>query len=129
MKIYKRYELSKSLRGTKISLIARNSKGVIVFRKPSENKLKKAIDRYYIAKERKAKLAARLAARKKAARKRKKRKGFLAKKSPPKKTKIAKAKPKPKPTPTNVTKTQDGKFISKSRLSKATPPRKKHFWG
>ncbi|PJC66315.1 hypothetical protein CO018_02505 [Candidatus Beckwithbacteria bacterium CG_4_9_14_0_2_um_filter_47_11] len=44
-------------------------------------------------------------------------------------------KPKPetvtkKPvTVSRLTKTADGKFISKNKLEKAEPPRKKNFWG
>jgi len=49
------------------------------------------------------------------------------------KTFAPKSKPKPvaKPTaPTRITKTQPGKFISKSALEKTEPARKKRgFWG
>lgn len=43
---YQRYELSMSLNGSKIVHIARNSAGNVVFREPSEDKLKKAIDSF-----------------------------------------------------------------------------------
>lgn len=43
--IYKRYELSQSLNGTRIVHIARNAAGNVVFRESSESNLRKAIDK------------------------------------------------------------------------------------
>ena len=120
--IYKRYEFSKSLYGNEIKFIARNSIGMVVFRAESEKKLKQAIDNLYKERERQELLAAKAEAAKKA---KPKRALFSAKTTEPVITE------KPKPTvkpPTRLTKTQDGKFISKSQLEKTEPPRKKRFW-
>jgi len=109
--IYKqRYELSQSLNGNTIVHIARNSAGTVVFREESANQLKKTIDNYLKELQNEAEMIAKKAAEK------------LAQKNK------NKTEPK-KAAPARLTRTQDGKFISKSTLEKAEPPRKKSFWG
>lgn len=102
--IYKHYELSQSLNGNNIIHIARNAAGMVVFRENSQKQLQTAIDNYFknLDKEHQEKI----------------------------KAAQAKAKPKtPEKPSTRLTKTSIGKFISKSSLDKAEPPKKKHFWG
>jgi hypothetical protein len=122
--IYKRYEFSQSLNGDKIVHIARNSAGMVIFRADSEKLLKEMIDRYWKNREHEEKLAQAAAAKAKA----KKPAGLIAKALAPK-TKAQTTAPKPPAPPARLTKTADGKFISKSALEKTDLPRKKSFWG
>ncbi|MCX6816696.1 MAG: hypothetical protein NTZ93_02445 [Candidatus Beckwithbacteria bacterium] len=119
--IYKRFELSQSLNGDHLVYIARNSAGIVVFREASETKLKKTIDRYLKQQQQEELLASQKKTEKSL------KKGLFAKKNPPQKPKTIQAEA-PTP-PTRITRTQDGKFISKSQLEKAELSRKKHFWG
>ena len=110
--IYKRYELSQSLNGTKIVQIARNAIGAVVFREESVKKLKLAIDKHIERKQKEAEIAAqaKLKAQKLAAKQAKKKNSrglFQAKTEANQKPKVA----------------------SKSKPAKAESPRKKHFWG
>jgi hypothetical protein len=122
MTIYKRYEFSKSLFGKEIKYIARNATGAVIFMAESEKKLKLVIDKSIQEQLKQEKLAAQAAASKA----KPKRALFSAKIAEPE------PEPKPKSTPkpaTKLTKIHDGKFISKSRLEKSEPARKKRFWG
>ena len=110
--IYKRYELSRTLRGNQILHIARNSAGDVVLREPSLKKLRKAIDKR--EEDRLAAIAE--AAKRKASRAKK-----LASK-PSSKTRVKKSSSKPERGP-------DGRFISKkSEPEEEEPPKKKSFW-
>src|SRR4030042_4219097 len=57
--IYKKYSFTESIyQGNKILFIARDSAGIVRFREPSEDKLKKTIDRVENAKKQIEELAA-----------------------------------------------------------------------
>lgn len=103
--IYKRYELSRSLNGTTIVHIARNTAGNVIFREPSEEKLKKAIDAYleHIAREEE----------------------LAAKKS---EETIQEEEVATLPPQARVTRGPDGKFISKSLFQKQESFKNKTFW-
>lgn len=128
--IYKKYEFSLSLNGTKIVHIARNAAGFVVFRESSEAKLKKAIDKSIEEKQRQEELEAKERADKARAKaKAKKRALFAARVEPeeePEKEKEAKTQTSVPPAP-RITRGPDGKFISKAQETE-NEPKKKSFW-
>lgn len=136
--IYKKYELSQSLSGDTIIHIARNAAGYVVFREPTEAKLKKAIDNYEEELQRKAEQEAQEAAKRKAERERKKKlqtttTEAAAQSLPPE--------PEEKPQdsdqdstprkPSGITRSPDGKFISRSAILQSeaeAQKKKKSLW-
>lgn len=117
--IYKKYEFSLSLNGTKIMHIARNAAGVVVFRAESENELKNLIDLSIQDIEQKAVAEQ----NKKAKLEERKKKGLLEQESD-QKEEVAESLTPPQ---TRVTRGSDGKFISKSVLD-TEEEKKKGFW-
>ena len=106
--IYKQYDLSQSLNGNVIVHIARNPLGAVVFRESSEEKLKKAIDKYLNSLEEENK------------------------KAQEKKTQEKlEAKKKTAPTATNKKKLLENRLAEQVAVNKAEPdlePEKKSFW-
>lgn len=127
--IYKGYEFSLSLNGTKIVHIARNAAGNVIFREPSEQKLKKAIDRSIEERQRKEELEAKERAAKAKARIKKQKRGLFA--PPPEPKEEAETEVETKvlvPPVQRMTRGPDGKFISKSQFQEKEPLKKKSFW-
>lgn len=113
--IYKKYEFSLSLNGTRLVHIARNPAGIVVFREDSEKALKEAIDRAEEEQRRQEELEAK---------KREERKKKREQRAQEASEEISEIKPK---TATALTRGSDGKFISRAQQEE-DEPKKKGFW-
>lgn len=125
--IYKGYEFSLSLSGTKIVHIARNAAGNVIFRESSEKNLKKVIDRSIEEKQRKEELEAKERAAKAKVKAKKQKRGLFAPPPKPSASAPLSGATVDKEETKKITRGPDGKFISKSQLVQEEP-RKKNIW-